>query len=230
MRVLVYRHVPFEHLGRIASALETKCVEFRYTDPFEHDSATGLDSAAALIFMGGPMSANDDTPALRREVEIIRMAKSAGKPMLGICLGAQLIVKALGGRVFRNPVKEIGWYPVEFLPAAREDRLFAGIDGPEVVFHWHGETFDLPPGAEWLARSRDCAHQAYRLDGGVYGLQFHLEATPEMIAAWCREDVNCCDVAELKAPLDPQRHAARLQEVSATVFGRWVDLVKAGSL
>jgi GMP synthase-like glutamine amidotransferase len=136
-----------------------------------------------------------------------------------------LIAKALGARVYRNPVKEIGWFPVEWTPAAACDPLFAGLSAPETVFHWHGETFDLPPGAEWLARSEACAHQAFRVGANVYGLQFHLEVTPEMIADWVTQDQNSPDVRELDAPIDPHANALRLQQLATQVFTRWADLV-----
>src|SRR5262249_54375226 len=97
--------------------------------------------------------------------------------------------------------------------------------GPETAFHWHGETFDLPPGAELLASSDLCLHQAYRVGSNVYGLQFHLEVTPEMIADWLEQDANCGDVRELTAPVDPWTNSARLQELAGKVFGAWCRLL-----
>ena len=226
MRVLVFRHVPFEHLGRIGESLESAGVAFEYVDLAAGPPvAIPLESAAGLVFMGGPMSANDDLPYIQRELELIRQAVAAGKPVLGICLGAQLIAKALGARVYRNPVKEIGWFPVDWTEAARRDPLLAGLSGPETVFHWHGETFDLPRGAEWLAQSDRCRHQAFRAGAGVYGFQFHLEVTPEMIADWVTQDLNGDDVRELAAPLDQRVNTARLAELSNLVFGRWAKVV-----
>jgi GMP synthase-like glutamine amidotransferase len=226
MRVLAFRHVPFEYLGRIGESLESAGVAFEYVDlPAGPSPAIPLESAGGLVFMGGPMSANDDLPCIHRELEIIRQAAAAGKPVLGICLGAQLIAKALGARVYRNPVKEIGWFPVEWTEAACRDPLLAGLSGPETVFHWHGETFDLPRGAEWLAQSDRCRHQAFRAGAGVDGLPVHLEVTPEMIADWVAQDLNSGDVRELAAPLDPRVNAARLAELSNLVFGRWARIV-----
>jgi GMP synthase-like glutamine amidotransferase len=223
-RVFAFRHVPFEHLGLIAEALREHDVECDYVDLYESGAVPPVDEAAGLIFMGGPMSVDDDLPYLRVEERIIQEAAGRGKPVLGVCLGAQLIAKALGSRVYRNPVKEIGWFPVRFADAARGDRLFAGLYGPETVFHWHGETFDLPGGAELLASSDACRHQAFRA-GNVYGLQFHLEVTPEMIADWCAQDANCGDMREIAAPIDPDRNAGRLRELSRQVFGRWCGLL-----
>ncbi len=226
MRVLAFRHVPFEHLGLIGRELERASISIEYVDLYrDHRLSSGLESAAGLVFMGGPMSANDDLLYLRAELDLIRQAVGKGMPVLGICLGSQLIAKALGARVYRNAVKEIGWAPVCWTSAAREDPLFRGLSGPETVFHWHGETFDLPEGAEWLAWSGSCRNQAFRYGSGVYGLQFHLEVTPEMIADWLIQDANSGDVRELTSPVDPYQNALRLGELSSLVFSRWARLV-----
>ncbi len=225
MQVLVFRHVAFEDLGMIAPALESRGLGWRYVDWFQDAEAEApWRGAAGLIFMGGPMSANDDLGYLRREMTLIEKAWRAGKPVLGVCLGAQLIAKAAGARVYRNAVKEIGWAPIFFTDAAGRDPLFAGLGRSEVVFHWHGETFDLPAGAEWLAWTPACRNQAFRLDPWVWGLQFHLEVTPEMIADWCAAAENQADVRELPASPDPWEHAERLARLAALVFGRWADL------
>jgi GMP synthase (glutamine-hydrolysing) len=229
MHVIAFRHVPFEHLGLIATVLAERGIACRYADIF--DQALGpqaWESAAALIFMGGPMSVNDSLPFIRQELRLIERAVMGGKPVLGVCLGAQLIARALGARVYRNPVKEIGWALVWWREAARSDPLFQGLSEPEVLFHWHGETFDLPAGAAWLASSDACPHQAFRA-ASAYGLQFHLEVTPEMIADWCAQDANSGDVRELAAPIDPGANATRLAELAGLVFGRWADLVAPGN-
>ena len=226
--VYAFRHVGFEHLGLIAPALESRGLSVQYVDLSEGASVPArIAEAAGLIFMGGPMSANDDLPYFRAELALIEQAAKSGTPVLGVCLGAQLIAKALGARVYRNHVQEIGWFPVRWTPAAARDPLFAGLSAPETVFHWHGETFDLPAGAEWLARSEACAHQAFRAGASVYGLQFHLEVTPEMIADWLTQEQNCHDVRELGAPIDPHANALRLRELATLVFGRWADRVAA---
>lgn len=228
MRVVAFRHVPFEDLGLIAPALAGLGIDYVYADPHRPGAVIpDVSDADGLIFMGGPMSVNDDLAHLRAEEVIIRDAVARGVPVLGVCLGSQLIARALGARVYRNQVKEIGWFDIEFTEAAGSDVLFTGLPHPETVFHWHGETFDLPPGAVWLARSRACAHQAYRVGSNVYGLQFHLEVTPAIISDWCTQDANCGDVRELNSPIDPEYNANRLVELSALVFGRWAALVRA---
>jgi len=225
MRVLAFRHVSFEHLGLIADSLARHRIECRYVDLPQDPAPPSLEGAAGLIFMGGPMSANDDLPYIRQEVRLIQEAAARGMPVLGVCLGAQLIARALGARVYRNAVKEIGWFEVRFTEAAARDPLFGGIPGPEVAFHWHGETFDLPARAELLASSAACRHQAFRAGANMYALQFHLEVTPAMIADWCTQDANCGDMREISEPIDPQRNAAQLQDLARLVFDRWCEQV-----
>ncbi len=226
MRVLAFRHIPHESAGRIQDVLQARGIGIEYVDLYR-DGAQLPDPAAAagLIFLGGPMSANDDLSYLREEMRIIRDARECGQPTLGICLGAQLIARAAGAQVYANPAKEIGWFDLHLTEEGAADPMFAGAQRTETVFHWHGETFDLPPAAAWLAYSERCRHQAFRLGASVYGLQFHLEVTPEMIADWCRQDANCADLRELDSPPDPSREAGRLQTLSAAVFGRWCDLL-----
>ena len=227
-RVLAFRHVPFEGAGRIEPVLQSRGIALEYADLYQPRAAMP-DTArfAGLIFMGGPMSVNDPLPYLQWEMEAIRGALNRGQPVLGVCLGAQLIAKALGARVYANPVKEIGWFEIHFTDAAQSDPVFAGLDRDETVLHWHGETFDLPPDAVWLARSERCRHQAFRLGERAYGLQFHLEVTPAMVADWCTQDANCGDVKELDEPLDPSRNATRLGELADLIFGRWCELLSA---
>jgi GMP synthase-like glutamine amidotransferase len=223
MRILVFRHVPFEDIGLIRSALEHYSVRVDYADLYQ-DLSRCPDPASypALIFMGGPMSVNDDLPYIQRELEIIAQAAARRQPVLGICLGAQLIAKAMGARVYPNAAKEIGWYPVQFTEAAALDPLLSGVESPQEVFHWHGETFDLPSGAVLLASSALCRNQAFHIGNVFYGFQFHLEVTPEMIADWCTQVENCGDVKELSTPLDPQKNQENLRRLSQRVFSRWV--------
>jgi GMP synthase (glutamine-hydrolysing) len=224
-KILAIRHVPFEHLGLIADSLTAHGIEYEYADLHAGDQPD-IRSADGLILMGGPMSANDDLPYLRRELDLIGEAASEGLPILGVCLGSQLIAKALGARVYRNPVKEIGWYKVDWTEAAARDSLHHDLSGSETVFQWHGETFDLPPGAELLATSDACRHQAYRVGSNIYGLQYHLEVTPHIIADWLQQDANCGDVREISTPVDPHAHAPRLKELAGQVFGRWCSLAR----
>jgi GMP synthase (glutamine-hydrolysing) len=214
--ILVLRHEPFEHLGHFAEILESQNIPFVYKDLGE-----SLESAKhhPVIIMGGPQSAND--AVLAAELEWIGQAIRAGTPVLGICLGSQLIAKALGARVYKNARKEIGWAPVYFTEAAKDDPLFAGLASPTTFFHWHGETFDLPEGATWLAYSDNCRHQAFRHGRNVYGIQFHPEITPEMILDWSAQPANCGDVETLDAPIDP--HAADTAPLARRILQGWLD-------
>jgi len=229
MRVLTFRHVPFEGLGLIEPALRLRHIEVDYADLYQAGAPPrDIGAYDALIFLGGPMSVNDDLPFLHREMEFIRQAIARRQPILGICLGAQLIARALGATVRRNSAKEIGWYGLDFTEAAGGDRLFDGLS-METVFHWHGETFDLPPGAELLASSGLCRNQAFRAGERVYGLQFHLEVTPRMIADWCVQDENGGDVRELESVIDPFFNAPRMAALSARVFGNWCEMLQIHS-
>jgi GMP synthase (glutamine-hydrolysing) len=226
MKVLVFRHVPFEDLGLIAPVLAERGIGIDYADLYRDAARTpDLTAYAGVISMGGPMSANDAYPYLDREKTLLTEAAGRGQPLLGVCLGSQLIARCLGARVSRNPEKEIGWFDIHFTPEAADDPLFAGLRGPETVFHWHGETWSLPPGAVRLAGSRVCRNQAFRAGNNIYGLQFHLEVTPAMIADWLGQEQNCGDVSGLPGPLDPQGNSLRLEELSKVVCDRWCALL-----
>jgi GMP synthase-like glutamine amidotransferase len=193
MRAHTLQHVPFEGLGSIEKWLRAGGYEITKTPFFQTTSLPAPDEIDFLIIMGGPMSVNDEGehPWLVDEKRFIRRCIEAGKSVLGICLGAQLIASALGARVYRNPAKEIGWFPVQAIPSI--DGAVFRFPSTLEVFHWHGETFDLPTGAIPLARSEGCENQAFQLGQSVVGLQFHLETTPESarrIVEHCREELT----------------------------------------
>lgn len=182
MKVHVLQHVPFEGLGSIASWLKDHKAEVTSTRFYNDPAFPPLSGLDLVIAMGGPMSVNDEAtlPWLRPEKQFVRSAVEQGVPVLGICLGAQLIASALGSRVYRNPQKEIGWFQIEATPGPADAFRFPAKC---TVFHWHGETFDLPAGAVRLAKSAACENQAFQIGGHVIGLQFHLETTPESAAS-----------------------------------------------
>jgi GMP synthase-like glutamine amidotransferase len=182
MNVHVLQHVAFEGLGSIDQWLHARGAKTSYTRFFENDRLPALDSVDMLIAMGGPMSVNDEAqlPWLVAEKRFVCDEVARGIPVLGVCLGAQLIASALGARVFPNPVKEIGWFPIHGVALPEPAFRFPSEC---LVFHWHGETFDLPEGAVRLAKSAGCENQAFQLKHNVIGLQFHLETTAESAVA-----------------------------------------------
>lgn len=181
MRAHYLQHVSFEGLGNIESWLQNKEYEITRTAFFIDTNFPEAHAIDFLIIMGGPMSVNDEAlfPWLCAEKEFIREVIKLEKPVLGICLGAQLIASAMGAKIYQNPLKEIGWFPIEGVNTDEND-VFVFPDLLE-VFHWHGETFDLPPNAIHLARSTGCNNQAFQLGTTVMGLQFHLEMTPDSV-------------------------------------------------
>lgn len=182
MKVHWFQHVPFEGLGSILPWLLKHGHTAHPHYLFNHVPLPDLADVDALIVMGGPMSANDGSELawLAAERKFIGQMLAAGKPVLGICLGAQLIASALNAAVYANPAKEIGWWP---LHNTAESKSVFQFPASFAGFHWHGETFDLPAGATLLASSAACQHQAFQLGRQVMGLQFHLETTPESAAA-----------------------------------------------
>ncbi len=181
MNVQVLQHVPFEGIGSIERWLADRDAHTRYTRFYESSELPDPRQVDLVIAMGGPMSVNDERehPWLASEKEFIRQSIGLGLPVIGICLGAQLIANALGARVYPGRHTEIGWFPVEAVAAGGD--VFQLPDGL-TAFHWHGETFDLPDGAVRLAKSEACDNQAFQIGRNVVGLQFHLETTPRSAA------------------------------------------------
>ena len=185
MRIHVVKHVPFEGPARIAewAAERGHAMTESLALLEEHPRASDFEM---LVVMGGPMAADNHGahPWLEAEKAFVAEAVEAGRIVLGVCLGAQVIAAALGAEVRRNPEKEIGWHPVTRTPAGAADPVFSAFPSELVVGQWHGDTFELPSGAVLTASSAACANQAFTLSGGrVVGLQFHLEWDDETIGA-----------------------------------------------
>jgi GMP synthase (glutamine-hydrolysing) len=236
--VLALRHVAHEGLGTIEDVLRRENLVFSVVDLF-HESLRTFhpEQLAGLIVMGGPMNVDetDRHPFLADEVKWIRQSVDAGLPVLGVCLGSQLLAKALGSRVYPNRVKEIGWYEIELAAAANGDFLFGDCRPTETVFQWHGDTFDLPDGAVQLARGEQCENQAFRFGGTAYGLQFHLEVTPEIIASWLGEPGNSGELDGLDY-IDPEairrqtpERMGPLKSLADRILGRFAALCRGNS-
>jgi GMP synthase-like glutamine amidotransferase len=201
-RAIVLQHTPTEGPGRVAALLAERKVAVEVRHLYRGDAVPEhVGSGELLVAMGGPMGVGDlddpRYPFLAPEIGLLREAIARDRPVLGICLGAQLLAAAAGARVYPNTrraadgavvlAREVGWGPVDLANAAREP-AFAGLRGKEIVLHWHGDTFDLPRGAVPLASTPVCRNQAFRLGWKSFALQFHCELDAETVALWVRED------------------------------------------
>src|SRR5215831_7719616 len=203
-KVYVFQHVAYEGLGSLEESFRAAGVELRVFPAYREDLSRlslAAPDCSGLVVMGGSMSANDGErlPFIREELRLIDEALRAELPLLGVCLGSQLLAKALGARVYRGEQKEIGWYPLWTRPEAQGDPLLGGYPARLEMFQWHGETFELPRGAALLASSQLYLHQAFRYGKSAYGLQFHTEMTAEMISDWHRGGQNEIEAAGLAA-------------------------------
>jgi len=195
IRIHYFQHVPYEGLGSIGDWAEVNRHPVTVTRFYEDAVIPADDAFDLLIVMGGPMNVDELSayPWLASEKAAIDRAIVAGKPVLGICLGAQLIARVLGAAVKPNAHREIGWFPVHKQPDARGQSLSEAFPDTCLAFHWHGDTFDLPPGARHLAASEACAQQGFIFGDRVVGLQFHLEMTfpgAESLLAHCIDDLK----------------------------------------
>jgi GMP synthase (glutamine-hydrolysing) len=229
--VIVLQHEQVEGLGTIAEALSGEGILPRYSRAHAGDSIPKeLGGSAGLIVMGGPMGVYEASryPFLRDELRLIEKALARGAPVLGICLGSQLVAHALGAEVRPSGGKEIGWYPVRLREAAATDPLWKGTEPSFTAFHWHGDFFALPKDAIHLASSDFSPFQAYR-SGTAYGFLFHLEATEaivqDMVRAWPRELADeKLDGAAIVG--GAKEHLSSMRSIARRVFGRFASLLK----
>lgn len=219
MTLHVLTHVDFEGPGSIEDWATARGQALSVVKVHRGDAWPSLVAGDLLVVMGGPMNIHEEEtfPWLREEKHFLRETINAGHRVLGICLGAQLLADVLGGRVYRNAYREIGWYPVETTAEAAGCPLFADFPPAPTVFHWHGDTFSIPPGARHVARSAACENQAFVFDDRVVGLQFHLETTPEAMEALIEA---CGDELALRrtwvqTPARMRREPSRFGEIRA---------------
>ena len=185
MRLHSLQHAAFEDLANIGEWAKERGRVVSKTLLFENGALPRTGDLDRLVILGGPMSTGDEReyPWLAAEKKFINEAIAAGKQVLGICLGAQLLAEVLGGKVFKNRYKEIGWHAVSLTEEGKKSPVWRGSPCEFTAFHWHGDTFDLPAGCVRLAGSAGCANQAFAFGSRVLGLQFHLESSPESIRA-----------------------------------------------
>jgi GMP synthase (glutamine-hydrolysing) len=237
-KVLVFQHVPYEPLGTLDPLLKDAGFRIRYVNfGREPESRPALDKYEALIILGGPMNSDqiDTYPNLVTEVDIIREAVDRDMSVLGICLGAQLLAKALGGTVSRNVVREIGWHDVEMTEAGLEDPVLSTFAPLQEVFQWHEDGISLPPEVKVLASSAASPVQAFRHGEHAYGFQFHLEVSRPLIERWLTVTAHRDTLKEEVGHVDPESIRRRsetsigpLEELSKATFGRWSDRFEIG--
>ena len=200
-KILIIRHIAIEGPGTFGEFLKKKNIDHAILDVFSKNGAVlasqDIKTVAAVVILGGPMNVYEDEkfPFLTVEKDFIHRVIEEKAPLLGICLGAQLIACVLGAKVMRAPCKEIGWYDMPLEKAARTDPLIKGAGDKMTVFQWHEDTFDLPKGALLLARNNGM-NQAFRFGNFTWGFQFHIEVGEKMIASWRAEYGQECSAAE----------------------------------
>jgi len=233
-KLLVCQHVPYEVLGTLDAQFRRHGFRIRYVNFARYPRAEPqLKGYRGLVVLGGPMNVDEVEahPHLRTEVCLIREAIARGIPVLGICLGAQLIARALGARVHAGGAAEIGWCRVHTMPAAKADPLFSHFGSAEFVFQWHRDAFEWPPGSVPLATSATCGQQAFRYGDNVYALQFHLEVDERLVDRWLRVPARRAELERLAKAVDPEAirretavHIHRLKALSHAVFGAFIGL------
>jgi len=229
--ILIFRHSPTEAPGYFTTFLDRHGIPWRLVRIDAGDAVPdNLNGASGLCLMGGPMSVNDDLPWVPPVLALIRHAVDADVPVIGHCLGGQLMAKALGGRVGANPVKEIGWGELRVADAEAAHPWVGESAGPLPGFHWHGETFSLPPGAVRILESAWCANQAYVLNDRHLGMQCHVEMTPELIASWCEngaDEIAASDSPAVQSPAaileDVDARTIRLHTLADKIYSRWIQ-------
>ena len=228
---MALRHVAFEDLGLLAPILEREGWDVAFCEAAVDDVLhRSIKDAELLIVLGGPIGVydSDNYPFLNSEISLIEYRLSRDLPTLGICLGSQLMAKALGGRVFNGPVKEIGWGPIDLTAEGMSSCLSAVQGEGAVVLHWHGDTFDLPPEATRLASNENYENQAFAYGRNALALQFHLEADPKQLEEWyvghtAELAATKVSIRDLRAAT--QRHESGLALRANLVFSAWLDQI-----
>jgi GMP synthase-like glutamine amidotransferase len=224
MAVLILKNIVTEGPGTIERFLSDNNVGFTVVELGEGEKPPALDAFGSLVVMGGPMAIYeaDKHSFLKEGFKMIEAALKSGMRVLGVCLGAQALAHVLGARVYKGDATEVGWLDVELTEEGLQDPVMRSLasDGKVLkVFQWHGDTFDIPSGARKLARSEAFENQAFGYGDGIYGLQFHIEATPEMIARWFQGEPGEAEVLE-----DTKRYYGSLDEKAKEFYNVFFDI------
>lgn len=233
---LIVKNCSREGGGLLEVLLEKEGLSFTSIDLDAGDTFPDADAYHGLIVMGGPDSANDNTPKMQQEIAVIRDHVKSGKPYFGVCLGLQALVKALGGKVVRNPVKEIGFhdpsgeqFTVDLTAQGLEDPLLRGLPKSFPVFHLHGETV-VPTGAmATLGTGEYCVEQIVRAAPLAYGVQFHIELTPEMFEEWLKEDPDLKALHKEQLRKEFQDSREIFEEHLKILFGNFLSLARSSA-
>ena len=226
-KIWVLQHNPAESLGGIADALEGAALAWQYVRVFNQQPIPReMKGAGGLVILGGSETVYqlDRYPYLRDEIALIQNALAEGKPVLGACLGSQLLAAALGAQVRRGTQREIGWYPIRLNEAAGDDRLMRGLPREFIAMHWHSDVHDLPPSATSLASSDLTEVQAFRYGTNAYGIQFHAEMTREILTALIAEfgeGLKRVGIDGEAIATQAEAHLPKLEAIGAQIFGRW---------
>lgn len=229
--IRIFRHLVCKPPGYLGDYLQQRGVPWEMVcvdDAHPLDQCT--DDVSALVFMGAGVSVNDQLSWMESELQLIRKATQQGLPMLGVCFGAQMMSRALGGEVTRGGEMEIGWHPVRGVPENDPAGWLDGLPRQFMAFHWHADTFTLPAGSRLIMESDCYLHQGFAIDDHL-GLQFHLEMTSEMVKGWIDRygsDLQPTSVCRQGAETIMQnldQHIAELHEISAIIYGNWLDRV-----
>ena len=233
-RILVLQHVESEGLGIIDGAVRRKGFVADFIRVFKGERIPrNIQRYAGLIVLGGPMGVYEEEiyPFIKDEIALIKSAVKEEIPVLGICLGSQMLAKAAGADVYKGKKKEIGWYDVRLTDEGKRDRLFIGLPDRFIVFQWHGDTFDIPENSKCLASSELFPHQIIKVGKNAYGLQFHLEVTEKMAREWI--DVNDKELLSVKSYIDPKQilkdmsaYIETVHRYGEVVFNRFLNLIE----
>jgi len=225
----IFRHIACEGPAYLAEVLDRHAIPWRLVRIDEDEPVPdSLADSSGLVFMGGPMSVNDPLPWIEQELALIHRAQAENMPVLGHCLGGQLICKALGGTISANTVKEIGWHSVRKCNTPAAEKWLADLPDETTLFHWHGETFSIPDGAEVILESEHCPHQAFAI-GNTLALQCHVEMMPPMVTEWAAlyaHELQETSTTVQSAEQMTTNLSARIleaQQVADIIYERWLS-------